>query len=321
VRTRLGEVLGVEHPILNAPMGLGVATPELAAAVSEAGGLGLIGGSLLFRSTLQEAIARARELTDRPFGVGFISHLDDAGALAAAALAEGVPVVAHSFADPTPFVAPAHDAGAVVISQVRRVDEAEQAAEAGVDVVVAQGTEAGGHTGLVSTLPLVPAVVDAVAPLPVIAAGGIADARGIAAALLLGADGVWMGTRFLATPEAGSRSTQQERFLAAGPGDTVLTDVFDVAGGLVFPPDVHTRVVRNDFTDRWHGREEELAAWTEEERAAWIVEGLGTADEGVLAAGEGVGLVHEVEPAGTLVARLVSETDRLLLDRPDEVLR
>ena len=200
LHTRLCELFGVEFPLLNAPMGGGDAPGELAAAVSEAGGLGLIGGTTIGGAEwLVAQIRRARELTDRPFGVGIISHLPNAAELMDVALGEGVRIIAHSFADPAPFVDAAHDAGALVLCQVRTLDGARRAAAAGVDVVTAQGTEAGGHTGAISTLPLVPAVVDAVAPVPVVAAGGIADGRGIAAALMLGAEGVWIGTRFLAT--------------------------------------------------------------------------------------------------------------------------
>jgi NAD(P)H-dependent flavin oxidoreductase YrpB (nitropropane dioxygenase family) len=189
LRTKLCDLLEVEHPILNAPMGGGDAPAELAAAVSQAGGFGFIGGTTRAGVPwLVDQIRRTRDLTDRPFGVGFISHLPGAAELMAAALDEGVRVVAHSFADPSPFMDAARAAGARVLCQVRTVEGARVAARAGVDAVTAQGTEAGGHTGRVSTMPLVPAVVDAVAPTPVVAAGGIADGRGIAAALMLGAD-------------------------------------------------------------------------------------------------------------------------------------
>ena len=212
VHTRLCDLFGIEYPVLNAPMGGGDAPGELAAAVSAAGGLGLIGGTTIGgEDWLVTQIRRARELTDRPFGVGFISHIPNAAELMGVALREGVRIIAHSFADPSPFVAAAHDAGALVLCQVRTVEDARRAADAGVDVVTAQGTEAGGHTGMVSTLPLVPAVVDAVSPVPVVAAGGIADGRGIAAALMLGADGVWMGTRFLATRECGVSDAYKAR--------------------------------------------------------------------------------------------------------------
>ena len=221
MHTRICDLLGIEHPILNAPMGI-VAGAQLAAAVSAAGGLGMIGGAFRGPEGLRSEIRAAAQLTDRRVGVGFISHLAETHELAKVALESGVSVIAHSFAVPGPFVQPTHDAGALVLCQVRSVSEAEQAAAAGVDVIVAQGTEAGGHTGRVSTLPLVPAVLDAVAPIPVIAAGGIGDARGIAAAVMLGADGVWLGTRFEATPEAAVPRSFRERLVAASADDTVL---------------------------------------------------------------------------------------------------
>jgi nitronate monooxygenase len=206
------------------------------------------------------------------------------------------------------------------VSQVRTVDEAKRSAACGVDVIVAQGTEAGGHTGLISTLLLVPAIVDAVDPIPVVAAGGVADARGVAAALLLGADGVWMGTRFLATFEAASSPWIRERILRAGAGDTVFTDVFDIATGLAFPPGVHTRSLRNSFTDRWHGREQELEAWTDEQRADYLGQGVPTEDQGPLLAGEAVGLISDLEPAGDLVRRIAREVDTLLRELPPRLL-
>ena len=233
MRTRLCELIGIEFPLLNAPMGGGDAPGRLAAAVSAAGGLGMIGGTTGGgEGWLVDQIRVARERTDRPFGVGFVSHSPDTADLMDVALREGVRVISHSFADPTPFVRAAHDCGALVLCQVRTVEDAERAADAGVDVVTAQGTEAGGHTGLLSTMPLVPTVVDAIAPLPVIAAGGIADGRGIAAALMLGAEGVWLGTRFLATQECGASDAYKARVIAATGNDTVLTDVFDIAAGM-----------------------------------------------------------------------------------------
>ena len=281
LRTRLCDLFGVEHPVLNAPMGGGDAPARLAAAVSEAGGLGLIGGTTIGGAEwLVAQIREARELTDRPFGVGFISHLPNTAELMAVALREGVRIIAHSFADPAPFVDAAHDAGALVLCQVRTVDAARRAASAGVDVVTAQGTEAGGHTGLISTLPLVPAVVDAVAPLPVIAAGGIADGRGIAAALMLGAEGVWIGTRFLATRECGVSDAYKARVVAATGDDTVLTDVFDIAIGMPWPDGVSGRAIRNQFVERWENRDDELRTWAIEHRDEYRRLGPGCRDRG-----------------------------------------
>lgn len=319
MHTRLCHLLEIDSPILNAPMA-GAAGAALAAAVSSAGGFGMIGGSFRGRRGLRAEINRAHDLTDRRFGVGFVSHLADTAQLCEVALDSGVRVIAHSFADPTPFVGLAHDAGALVFAQIRTVEEAKRAAAGGADVIVAQGTEAGGHTGLISTLPLVPAIVDAVGPLPVIAAGGIADARGVAAVLLLGAEGVWMGTRFLATLEAAVSPWIGPRIVDAGPGDTVFTDVFDIASGLRFPSDVHTRSLRNSFTEMWHGREHELAAWAEVHRGDYLARAASTEDQGPLLAGEAVGLIGEVTTAGNVVRHITQDVDSLLRQRPQQLL-
>src|SRR5688500_7604729 len=203
LHTRLCDLLGIEHPILNAPMA-GAAGAALAAAVSGAGGFGLIGRTLPGGADLLRAQRRAaRERTDRPFGVGFISSLPGVDDLMRGALEEeGVTAIAHSFADPTPWVQAAHDRGIKVLVQVQTLAQAVNAVRAGADVIAAQGTEAGGHTGYSATMPFVPAVVDVAQGIPVLAAGGIADGRGLAAALMLGAEGVWIGTRFVATPES-----------------------------------------------------------------------------------------------------------------------
>ncbi len=322
LHTPLCDRLGIEHPIVNAPMGGGDAPAALAAAVAEAGGLGMIGGTTVGGVPwLVEQIRRTRELTDRPFGVGVISHLPGAAELQAAALAEGVRIVAHSFADPSPFMATARDAGAVVLCQTRTIAEARRAAAAGVDVITAQGTEAGGHTGRIATLPLVPAVVDAVAPVPVLAAGGIADGRGIAAALMLGADGVWLGTRFIATVEAGVSDAYRERVVGAEAGDTVLTDAFDAATGMPWPDGVSGRAVVNDFSQRWHGHEDELRSWSTEERAGYrSITGADAVRQHAVWAGEAVSLVHSVESAGDVVRRLVVETTAVLTGRTRDVL-
>ncbi|HLZ72852.1 MAG TPA: nitronate monooxygenase family protein [Dehalococcoidia bacterium] len=322
LRTRLCDLLGIEIPILNAPMGGGPANGELAAAISAAGGLGLIGGMAQGREWLRGQIRLVRERTDRPFGVGFISHwLPDFPGLYEVALEEGVPVIAHSFADPAPYMAQARAIGARVICQVRAVEQARQAARAGVDLIVAQGGEAGGHTGTLATLPLVPQIVDAVAPIPVIAAGGIADGRGLAAAIMLGAEGAWLGTAFLAAAECGVSPNRRRRVLEAESADTVYTSVFDIADGRAWPQGVAGRVVRNRFSERWHGHEEELRGQREAAQqqlvAAW------QADDPEIAAvwaGEAVGLVHRVEPAGAIVRRIAEEAERTLRERAVAVL-
>src|SRR5215813_2439856 len=194
LHTRLCDLLGIEFPVLSAPMGPDVSGPELVAAVSNAGGLGIIQAQFHPPALLRQTIRRVRQLTDKPFGVNFLLHFP---------CEEGVPVLSFFWGDPSSYIDRVHAVGGKVFHQVGSAAAAQEAARAGVDVIIAQGVEAGGHVaGEVTTMALVPRVVDAVAPTPVIAAGGIADARGLVAALALGAEAVILGTRFLATPEA-----------------------------------------------------------------------------------------------------------------------
>lgn len=198
MKTPLCRMLGIEYPIIAAPMGPDLTGLDLVAAVSNAGGLGILQAQLCPPPLFREEIRRVRELTDKPFGVNLILHFPVADHVAVC-LEERVPVLSLFWGDPTPHAGPAHCAGVKVFHQVGTVPEAEWVMAAGVDVIVAQGAEAGGHVaGEISTLALVPRVVDAVSPGPVVAAGGIADARGVVAALALGAQAVMLGTRFLA---------------------------------------------------------------------------------------------------------------------------
>lgn len=289
---------------------------ELAAAVSEAGGLGLIGAMRHDAEWLQAQIRMVRERTDRPFGVGFITHwLSDTPELYETALGEHVPVVMHSFVDPAPYMPAAKKAGAKVICQVQTVEGAIRASEARVDAIVAQGMQAGGHTGLVSTLTLVPEVVRAVSSLPVIAAGGIADGRAMAAALSLGAQGALIGTAFLASPESGYTPNQKRRILYMNSSDTVLTRVFEIARGDKWPDDIAGRADRNAFVDKWHGREEQLRSRLQE-AAAELAAAIVDDDVGIAPvwAGTGVGLVTDTTAAGDIVRRIASEAERDLRD-------
>ena len=321
LHTRICDLLGIEHPLLNAPMA-GTANAALAAAVSEAGGLGIIGGSNGDGDWLREQIRAVRERTNKPFGVGFISSRPNVAELTAVAIAERVPVIGHSFADPTPYVAAIHAAGLLMIAQVQTVALARTAAVAGVDLIVAQGTEAGGHTGYSGTLPLVPAVVDVAGGIPVIAAGGIADGRGLAAVLMLGAEGAWLGSRFVASVEAEGGSWVKERVVAAGTDDTVLTKAYDLVTQSPFPPGIGDRVVRNDYTDAWHGRDEELPA-RRTELFAQLVQATKQGDGRIAAtrAGNAAGLIHAVQPAGDIVRAIIAEAEHLLRNRPGQLLR
>ena len=321
MHTRLCDLLGITHPIVNAPMA-GPAKADLAAAVSEAGGLGLIGGSSGDPEWLRQQIKATRERTSRPFGVGFISSFPGLDGLVAVAIEEGVAVIAHSFADPTPYVPAAHAAGILVLAQVQTVAQAVQAAAAGVDAIAAQGVEAGGHTGTSSaTLPLVPAVIDAVGDIPVIAAGGIADGRGLAAVLMLGAEGAWIGTRFAVSRESAGSEWGKARVVAAGTDDTVLTKVYDLISESPFPAGIADHVLQNRYTRTWHGREAELL----QERTAWRARleqasQQGDAELAAVRAGNVAGLIDAVVPAGDILRRIIAEAEAILRRRPAEVL-
>jgi nitronate monooxygenase len=322
IRTRLCDFLAIEHPILNAPMA-GTAGADLAAAVSEAGGFGMIGGTSGGGADwLRAQIRAAREQTSRSFGVGFISSFPDADLLVDVALEERVGAINHSFADPAPYVAAAHAAGVKVFVQVQTVAQATAAANAGVDLIIAQGTEAGGHTGMSGTLALVPAVIEVASDIPVVAAGGIADGRGLAAVLMLGAVGAWMGTRFVASREWGGSGSDQQAVLAASSDDTVRTSVYDLVRGAHFPDGIADRVLRNAFNAAWHGREAEIAQNRAElQRELEEAGQRGDVTMTDVSAGVGAGLIRTVESAGDIVRRTVREAEQVMRDRCSELLR
>ena len=318
--TRICELLEIEHPVISAPMA-GVATAELAAAISEAGGLGFIGAGGESPDWLRDQIRAVREKTNRPFGIGFISSFPGLAELVQVALDERVPVVCHSFADPSPYVSTAHEAGVKVLAQVQKVTHAKKAAFAGVDAIVAQGTEAGGHTGHSGTLPLVPAVIDVVGDIPVIAAGGIANGRGLAAVLMLGAEGALIGSRFVASMESAREDWEKQIVVKAGVDETVLTKAYDLAMASAFPADIGDRVIRNDYTNEWHGRDAEVVAKSEALKAQ-VTDAIQAKDAGTapIRAGNAVGLISSVEPAGELLRKIVEEAESILRSRPGALL-
>lgn len=313
LKSPLHEVLGIEHPLLLAPMA-GVAGGALAAAVSAAGGLGFIGGGY------GDATWLAREWQacggSRAVGIGFITwRLARAPELLDAALAHGPRALWLSFGDAAPFVAPIRAAGCRLVLQVQSVRQARAARDLGADVIVAQGGEAGGHGGQRSTLPLVPAVVDAVAPLPVVAAGGIADGRGIAAAFCLGAAGVALGSRFYTCPEALSHPAARAAAVAASGDDTTRSPVFDRLRGYGdWPPDYALRTLANTTTASWADApgSATLAALAPDFAAAVA---SGDVRRAPVIVGEAVDLVDAAEPAGALVRRLVEDAAAVLAER------
>ena len=322
LHTRLCDLLGIEYPIISAPMA-GSTDATLAAAVSAAGGLGMIGASLSSPEWLREQIDRVRQHTDRPFGVGFITSAPDTDLLMNVALEHRVPVISHSFADATEHIREATALGIKTMVQVQTVAQARAAAHAGAAVIAAQGMEAGGHTGMVSaTLPLVPAVIDAVGGIPVVAAGGIADGRGLAAMLMLGADGVWMGTRFVASIESTGHEWHKQQIVQAGTDDFVLTRIYDIINEAPFPEEIAERILRNQFTATWHGREDDVIARKQDLRLQ--LEAAAAAGDTSVArvlAGSSSGLVHAIEPAADIVRRIVAEAESILTTRPAELLR
>jgi nitronate monooxygenase len=311
IATRLTDLFDLHHPIVLAPMG-GVAGGHLAAAVSNAGGLGLVGGGYGDAQWMRTELARAASEARRPWGVGLITW-SITPAVFDLALSHAPAAFMLSFGDPRPYAAPIKAAGARLICQVQGLEEARLACEAGADVIVAQGTEGGGHGGHRGTMALVPAIVDAVAPTPVLAAGGIADGRGLAAALMLGAEGVLIGTRFYATFEALGHDNAKQRLVAASGSDTTRTRVFDVVRGYPWPGTYTGRALRNRFLDRWHGHDDDLAQVIESERPAYHAAAAeGDCDTAVVWASEAVDLIRAVEHAADLVPRISAEAQALL---------
>ena len=316
MRTALTERFGLEYPIVSAPMGW-VSGGRLAAAVSNAGGLGLVAGTYGDPIWLQPQLELVQAEAKRPWGVGLITW---AAPLETVELALSYRPAAFflSFGDPHKYAQRIKSAGCALICQVQEVETARQAVAAGADIIVAQGSEAGGHSAIRATLPLVPAVVDAVAPVPVLAAGGIADGRGLAAALMLGAAGALLGTRFFAATESLGHEHARARLVAARAGDTARTHVFDIVRGYhPWPEPYIARALRNRFVERWHGREPELAASLADETPAyWRARDEGDFDVAAVFAGEGVDLIRTVEPAADLVRRIGAEAEARLRSGP-----
>jgi nitronate monooxygenase len=312
-QTRVTEVLGIEHPILLAPMDL-VSTGRLASAVSQSGGLGLIGGGYGSGEWLEQEFGAAG---NSRVGCGFITwSLAKGPELLDLALSHRPAAVMLSFGDPSPFAARIRDAGAKLICQVQSLKQAQEAASAGADVLVAQGTEAGGHGASRATMTLVPEVADAFPAIPVVASGGIADGRGFAAAMVLGAEGVLMGTRFYASQEAQAHPAAKRRIVDAGGDDTVRSSVFDITRKNVWPDPFTGRVLRNAHAERWLGREKELMEHAEEEARLYAeARERGDFDKAAVIAGEAVGLIHDVPPAAEIVDRVIRDAEAILSRR------
>lgn len=318
LRTPLCDRLGISTPIVQAPIG-SATTPALAAAVSDAGALGMLAVTWAAPEVVARRVRETRALTSSPFGVNVCLDFPVLGQLDAA-LEAGARIVSTFWGDPAAVSGRLRAAGVLHLHTVGSPQEARAAVDAGVDVVVAQGWEAGGHVwGRVATLPLVPAVVDAVAPVPVIAAGGIADGRGIAAVLVLGAQAAWLGTRFLTAVEAPTHDAYRAAVLAAAPTDAVHTRCFD--GGW---PDAPHRVLRNGTLSRWEAAGRPAAPQRPGEGEVVATDGRGRehlryddapplrsldgqVGDMALYAGQSVGLVDDVASAGDIVRALTRQ--------------
>jgi nitronate monooxygenase len=312
LRTAFTEMFGLDVPVAGAPMA-GVAGGRLAAAVSAGGGLGMIG---VGNATTAEAIRAEADVARQagaPFGIGLMAWALSAQPAQFDATLEASPaLVSVSFGDLHPWALRFREAGIRVATQVGDVAGARAAASQGVDVIVARGREAGGH-GLdaVGTLPLLQGVLDAVG-VPVLAAGGIVTARGLAAVLAAGAAGAWLGTAFLACPEAANTAAARARIRAAAETDTDYVRVFDVAQRIPWPPEFGGRALANEFSRRWSGREEELARDQDAQAELAAARKAGDYDTAYLYAGQGVGLVTEERSATEIVAGLGAGAERLL---------
>lgn len=323
MRTALCEMLGIEIPIIQAPIG-SATSPELAAAVSNAGGLGMLALSWRNREEVRQAIRDTRALTRQPFGVNLVLEWDQTERLNIC-LEEGIRIVSFFWGDPSLHIQAVHSARGMVLHTVASTKEAKRAVAAGVDIIVAQGWEAGGHVwGQVASMPLIPRVVDAVHPVPVVAAGGIGDGRGIAAALTLGASGVWMGTRFLLSKEARVHERYQKEVARASECDTFCAMLFDIGWA-----EAPHRTIRNSTVRQWEDAGAPAAGHRpgEGDVIALTASGDGvlrytdcmplpgmTGDLEALAlyAGQSVGLVSEVKPANEVMRDLVIEAERAI---------
>ena len=317
IRTPVCELLGIDHPIALGGMG-SVYSPPMVTAVSNAGGLGAMGCHNLSPDRVSEAAISIREGTDKPYALNFLLFSVKEESFAAAINAKPTHM---AFAWPRPdqelrpFIERAHDIGCKVTFMAGGVPEAVRAAEAGADIIVSQGTEGGGHVSWMTSMTLLPMVVDAVDPIPVLAAGGFADGRGLAAALALGADGVLVGTRFLASVESPLHPNFKQAIVDSDGHDTLLTEIPDIAQATVWPGAM-SRARRNSFIESWIGRE-----WALRHDQAEAFAGInkarkeGDIEGAPLSMGQDAGLINEILPAGEIVKNIIKEAEAILKKR------
>ena len=325
IRTRLTEMFALDFPVMSAPMALH-SGGTLAGAVTAAGGLGSFGGAHPDGPDwLRSQFDIARRATDGPLAVGFITpFLGFTEPMFAAALDQRPAVVAFSFSDPTPWLHRAKACGARTMCQVQNFDDADRAVDAGTDILVAQGSEAGGHTGTMGLLPLLTGLVDRFPEIPVLAAGGLCDGASLAAVLTAGADGAWMGSAFLATPEAVEIHDDYKQMIIDSDGaDTVFTRAYDIVSGLPWPSGIGERVRRNRFTDEWAEREGELRSRRDEfagDPGSNPFSGKPDPDTDSVLYGQGSGSVTAIRPAADVLRSICSDAEVILTTRPGHLV-
>lgn len=313
LRTPVCDLLGIEVPIVQAGMSR-FTSADLTAAASNAGALGSLGAGLRPADEHKAELARLKQLTDRPFAVNHTLYGEPDEEALAASIAARPAVMTFSLGDPVDFVDMVHDAGILVMQQVTTVDQASQAISRGVDVLIAQGAEAGGFSGTTSTLPLVPEIVDIAGSIPVLAAGGIADGRGLAAVLELGAQGANVGTRFLASTESSASSLWKQRIVESTSEQTVKFDVWSA----IFPTppgayEISPRALRTPYIEEWNHRPEEARAHADELAAEFAsAVDQGRIDELMPWAGETVGLITQVQPVAEIVRDMIETAEARL---------
>lgn len=320
--TALTERFGLRYPILNASM-TPAAVGTLAHAVTEAGGFGMLGVNESWtRADVRRECAAARGVSGSRFGIGFFGWLlERSPELLETALAEEPFLVCISFVDVTPHVRDIRAAGSLLAAQVQSRADTERALRAGVDLIIAQGTEAGGHTGDVSTLTMLQVALALAGDTPVLAAGGVATPAGLAAVLAAGCDGAWIGTPFLLAHEANVPASARARIAAAEETATVLTSLFDRLQDLPWPARFRGRALQNAFTERWHGRENEAAQDCAALEAFAEAKRIGDYDVANVYAGQSAGLVSQLRSAGDIVRALGDGAERLLRERCARMLR
>ena len=319
LQTRFTELLGLKYPVMSAPMA-NHSGGQLAAAVSLAGGLGTFGGSNnAGPDWVRQQIAHIRSVTDRPFGVGFITHLIESHPdNFQAALEEGTPVIIFSFTDPQPWLGRAKAAGAITICQVQRLDLARLAVDPGADFLLAQGNEAGGHTGSMNLLPLLVELVERYPQTPVLAAGGITGGRALSAVLAAGAQGASLGTALLATPEAVEvPDSFKERIVLSDGQDTAFTRLYDLLGDRPWPGGIAGRVYRNRLVREWDGRDADILAHREELKSDVAAAGA-RLDTEICSVymGQGAGQVNAIRPAAEVVSEICEGAERIIREWP-----